>query len=106
MLEADDVVVVQTSVDLNLTHQLLFGSRLRECRFVDDLGGAHSLVLQVHELKAAGETSLSEEFALQVTLDANLAVVLDDLLVDEGLRVVYSLLLVRRHSGSILAIKL
>lgn len=45
MLEADDVVVMETAVDLDLTHELLLCARLSEGSLRDDLGGRDSLSL-------------------------------------------------------------
>ena len=85
MLEADDVVLVQRAMDLDFRHELLLGTRLRQSALHDDFGRADSLVLQVRELETAGEATLAQELALEVLLDANLAVVLDDFLFNDGL---------------------
>ena len=85
MLEADDVVLMQTPVNLNLRHELLLGTCLSESGLGNDLGRRDSLVLQVGKLKATSETSLTQELALQVPLDADLTIVLDHLLFNDGL---------------------
>ena len=92
MLEADDVVVVKRSMDLDLRHELLLGTSLGERGLRDDLGCRNSLVFQVRELKASGKASLSEEFALEVALDADFSVVLDDFLFDNGLGIFHAFL--------------
>ena len=92
VLEADDVVVVERPVDFDFRHQLLLGSRFGQRGLGDDFGRRHSLVLEVRELEAPGETSLAEELALEVPLDADLSVVLDHLLLDDGLSVLRALL--------------
>ena len=85
VLEADDVVLVKGAMDLDLGHQLLLGSSLGEGGLGNYLGSGDSLVFEVGEFEAASETSLSEELALEVLLDADFAVVLDDFLFDDGL---------------------
>lgn len=72
-------------MNLDFGHELLLGASLGECALHDDLGGTDTLILEVCELEAASETSLSEELALQVLLDADLAVVFDDFLFYDGL---------------------
>ena len=92
MLESDNVVVMERSMDLDLGHELLLGTSLGERRLLNDFCSRNSLVLQVRELKASGEATLSEELALQIALDADLAVVLDDLLFDDCLGILHALL--------------
>ena len=93
VLEAYDVVLVERSVNLDLRHELLLGSSLRESRFGNDFGRRDSFIFEVGELEAASETSLTEELALQVLLDADLSIVLDDFLFDDGLSAIDSFLL-------------
>ena len=85
MLEADDVVLVERAMDLDLRHELLLGTSLGQCALHDDLGRADSLVLQVGELKAASEATLTQELALEVLLDADLTIVFDDFFFNDGL---------------------
>ena len=87
VLEADNVVVVQTAVDLDFRHQFLLGARLGECGLGDDLGRRNSFVLKVCEFVALSEAALSEELAFQVLLDADVAVEFDDLLFHDHLGV-------------------
>ena len=92
VLEADDVVVMERSVDLDLGHELLLGTSLGERRLGNDFRSRNSLVFQVRELKASGEATLSEELALQIALDADLSVVLDYLLFDDCLGILHAFL--------------
>ena len=62
MFESDDIIMMKGSVDLDLGHQLLLGAGLGERSLGDDLGGRHALRLQVGELVALGESSLSQKF--------------------------------------------
>lgn len=59
MFEPNDVSVVKRSVDLNLAHEFLLSSALGQGCFWDNLGGRDSLVVDVRELIALGEASLS-----------------------------------------------
>ena len=90
VLEADDVVLVERAMNFDLRHQLLLGTSLCECGLGDDFGGRDSLILQVCELEAASETTFTEELALEILLDANLSVVLDNFLLDDGLSAIDS----------------
>ena len=88
MLEADDVVLMQTSVDLDLRHKLLLSSCLCKSGLSNYLGSRYSLVLEVGELKAPGKSSFTEELALQISLNANISVVFDHFLFDDSLGLV------------------
>ena len=79
-------------MDLDLRHELLLGTSLGERRLGNDFCSGNSLVLQVRELKASGEATLSEELALQIALDADLTVVLYDLFFDDCLGILHALL--------------
>lgn len=85
VLETYDVVLMKRAMNLDLGHELLLGASLGECAFHDDLSGTDPFIFKVSELEAASETSLSEELALQVLLDADLAVIFDDFLFYDGL---------------------
>lgn len=97
VLEPHDVVVVETAVDLDLGHQLLLRAGLGQGGLRDDLGGRDSLRLEVCELVALGEAALSQKLPAKVLLDADVAIELDDLLLNDDLRVI--LLLVGRGRG-------
>ena len=86
MLEADNIVVVQTAMNFDLRHELLLGTTFGEGRLHDDFGGLDFLVFEVRELKALGKASLSEELAFEVLLDADVAIELDDLFFDDRSR--------------------
>ena len=72
-------------MDLDLRHQLLLGTSLSQSGLCDNFRGRDSLIFEVCELETAGETSLSEEFALEVLFDTNLSVVLDNFLFYDSL---------------------
>ena len=72
-------------MDLDLGHKLLLGSGFGECGLHNDFGCLDALVLKVRKLETASEAALSEELALKVLLNANLAVVLDHFLLYDSL---------------------
>ena len=80
VLEPDNVLVVQRPVDLDFTHQLLFGPRFRQGRLINYFGGGHFASLRICELVAFGEATLTQELAPDVLLDANVAVEADNFL--------------------------
>ena len=93
VLEADDILVMQTAMNLDLTHELLLGARLGQCRLVNDLGRSDAVVLLVGELVAAGETTLAEETAFTVSLDTDVAVEANDLFFNDRICLLLVLLL-------------
>ena len=93
MFEADDVVVMKTTMDLYLRHELLLRTRLRQRGLGNDLGGRDSLSLKVCEFIALSEATLAKELAPQVFLNADVAVELDDFLFNNNLCVILLALL-------------
>ena len=71
MLEVANILVLYTSVNFDFTHELLFCSALDEGRLLNDLRRVNVLGLGIHEFEAFGESTLSEELALQILADAN-----------------------------------
>ena len=67
------MIVLDCSMNLDLTHQLLFGSALCQTRFLDDLGCMDELRLSVDELVTLGKTSLAKILTLYISLDTYLA---------------------------------
>ena len=82
MFERHNVVMVQTSVDLNLTHQLLLGATLGQTGLLNNFSRGNTFVLEVIELVALRESSLTQKLALEVLPDEDLAVELDHTLFD------------------------
>ena len=72
-------------MDLNLTHELLLSSTFGERGLVNNLSGRNSLSLKVCELITLCESSLPEEFASRIFLDADIAVEPDDFLFYDNL---------------------
>ena len=85
VLETYDVVLMKRAMNLDFRHELLLGTSLCESALHDNLSSADSLVLEVGELETASETSFAQELALEVLLDADLAVVFDDFLFYDSL---------------------
>jgi len=65
-------------MNLDLGHKLLLRTCLGQCALHDDFGSTDSLILQVGELEAASETSLTQELALEVLLNADFAIIFDN----------------------------
>ena len=86
VLKVAHVLMLNTAVDLDLTHELLLGATLCEGRLLDDFGSVHEHRLGIDELEAFGEAALAEELALEVPADAYLAVLLLKLLLHNRLR--------------------
>jgi hypothetical protein len=59
MFEADDVGMVQTTVDLDLRHELLLCTRLGQSGLIDDFGGRYTIVFHVGKLVTSGETTFT-----------------------------------------------
>ena len=84
-------------MNFDLRHELLFGTSLRQSALHDDLGSTDSLVLEIGELETASEATFTEELALKVLLDADLAVVLDNFLFNDGLSAINALFRMLLH---------
>lgn len=82
VLEPNNMLVVQGPMDLDLTHQFLFGPRFRQGGLINYLGSGHFASLRICELVALGKTTLSQELASNVLLYANVAIEADYLLFD------------------------
>ena len=92
MLEAHNVVVMETTMDLDFRHELLFRSGFCEGSLGDNLGGRHSLSLEVCKFIALSETTFTKEFAAEVLLNAYISVEFDDLLFNNNLGVILLIL--------------
>ena len=87
VLEVAHVSMLDTPVDLNLTHKLLFSSAFGQTGLLDDFGGVNETCVGIYELIAFGESALAQELALDVTPDTNLATaILFKFLLDYRLR--------------------
>ena len=92
VFEAYNMVVVETSMDLNFGHELLLCARLCQGGLRDNLGGRHSLSFKVCEFVALGKTSFAEEFTSEIFLNAYVSIELNDLLFNNNLSVIWLIL--------------
>lgn len=86
VLEVAHISVLDTSMDFDLTHKLLFGSALCQRRLLDDFGCVDEVGLSVDEFETFGESTLAKELSLEVAADPDLATRLLEFLFDDGLR--------------------
>ena len=78
--------MLDTAVDLNLTHQFLLRTRLGQRGLLDDFGGVDEAGVGIDELVAFGEAAFTEELSLDIPANANLATaILLELLLDDRL---------------------
>ena len=73
MLKVAHILVLNTSVYLNLTHELLFGSTLSQTRLLNNLRSVNKRCLGINEFVTFCKSSLAEELAFDISSDANLA---------------------------------
>ena len=85
MLELAHISMLDTSVNLDLTHELLFGAALGQARFVDELSCVHESSLGINEFVNLGESTFSKEFAFDVLADADFSIFFLEFLLDQGL---------------------
>ena len=85
VLEVANVRVLDTSVDLDLTHEFLLGSTLCQTALLDDFGRMHECSLRIDKLEALGKASFAEEFSFQVPSDADFTIRLFELFFNHGL---------------------
>ena len=79
--------MLDRTVDLDLTHQLLLCSALHECLLAHHLSSQYGCSLRGLECLnfiALGKSSLTKELAFKVAPDLHLSIVLGDLLFDDG----------------------
>lgn len=82
VLEFDHVLVVHRPMDLNLTHEFLFGPALGERGLNDNLGRAEYLSFLVDKFIAFGESALPQELAFEIFADLHFSVVLHNFFFD------------------------
>ena len=78
--------VLDAAMDLDLAHELLLGTTLRQTALLNNLGSVHKLCLSIYEFEALREATLPEELALHVAADPDLSTLLLELLLDNDLR--------------------
>lgn len=82
MLKSHDVLVMKRTMDFDLTHQFLFGSRFGQSRFVDDFGSWNFASFCIGELVTFGKAAFTEELTFDILFDANVAIETDNFLFD------------------------
>ena len=87
MHKLSHIGMLDRSVNLDLTHQLLLRPAPLERRLLDDLGSRYLLSVTLDEFIALGKSTFPEELALDILAIANLSIlVLNSLLNDLGAR--------------------
>ena len=76
VLEMANICMLDTSVNLDLAHQLLLGATLSQTTLLNDLGSVHKFRLGIDEFETFGKASLAKEFALEVAADPDFSVLL------------------------------
>ena len=85
VLEVAHVVMLDTSMNLDLAHELLFGATFRQAGLLDDLGCMHESCVGIDEFVAFCEATLTKELALDVSSNANLSAIFLKLFFNYGL---------------------
>ena len=78
--------MLDTPVDLDLTHELLFGATLGQTRLLNNLGCVHESCVGIDEFVAFGKTTLSEELSFNVSSDTYFSAFFLKFLLNDGLR--------------------
>ena len=73
MLKVAHILVLDTSVDLDFTHELLFSSALGQARLLNNLRCVNKRCLGINEFVAFCKSSFPEELAFDISSDADLA---------------------------------
>jgi len=71
-----DICMLDTPMNLDLTHQLLLGTTLSQTALLNNLGRVHKFRLGIDEFETFGEASLAKEFSLEVAADPDFSVLL------------------------------
>ena len=71
VLKVAHISMFDAAVDFDLTHQFLLGPALRQAGLLDHLSRMHKARIGIYELIAFGETTLAQEFPLDVASDAD-----------------------------------
>ena len=78
--------MLDAAMNLNLTHELLFGSALRQTALLNNLSCVNETRIGIYELVALGEAALAQKFTLNVPPDTDLtAAILFKFLLYDGL---------------------
>ena len=78
--------MLNTPMDLDLTHELLLGATLGEGRLLYDFGSVHKHRLRIDELETFRKAAFAQEFTFEVPANTDFAVLLFELLLHNSLR--------------------
>jgi len=85
MLKVAHILVLDTSVDFDFTHELLLCAALGQRRLLDNLGSMNEVGLSIDEFEALRKATFAQKFSFEVPPDSKFAVLLLELLLDDGL---------------------
>ena len=77
MLELYHMLMLNTSMDLNFTHQLLFSATFSKWGFQDDFSCVYSFGLHILEFIAFCKTSFTQKLSFYIFFQLNFSVILD-----------------------------
>lgn len=83
MCELRDVLVLDGSVNFDLTHQLLLGAAPLQRTLLDDLRRRDRLRIALHEFVTLGEAALAQKLSFDIIAVADLTVLMLDALLDD-----------------------
>lgn len=86
VLEVADIGVLDAPVDLDFTHELLFGAALRQAGLLNDFGCVHEGGVGIYEFVAFRKAALAKELALDVSSDADFSRIFLKFFLNNGLR--------------------
>ena len=86
MRELGHILMLDRSVDLDFTHELLFGAALRQAGLLNDFGCVHEGGIGIYEFVAFRKAALAKELALDVSSDADFSRFFLKLFLNNGLR--------------------
>ena len=85
VLEVAHIVMLDASMNLDLAHKLLFRATFREAGLLDDLSCMDESCVGIDEFVAFCEATLTKEFALNVSSNANLSAIFLEFFFNYGL---------------------
>ena len=77
--------MLDTAMNLDLTHQLLLGTTLGQAGLLDDLGGVYESGVSIDEFVTFSEASFPKELAFKVSTDTDFSTFFLKFLLNDGL---------------------
>ena len=77
--------MLDTAMNLNLTHQLLLGTTLGQAGLLDDLGGVYESGVSIDEFVTFSEASFPKKLAFKVPTDTDFSTFFLKFLLNDGL---------------------